>query len=980
METSRLALCLRKDVNEDSINMFCKLWQNSGVETISAPLNVIIKPDGKTLYCYGYDAEYCELELTNRYNQYYFFKDISIKLVKSFKENSDLHLKAKNGKTLPALKVFTLVVEFFKRESQRLCPLLLEGDKLYVIIVPEIFQEIGAIDFMRNAALEAGINMKQLIVVTEIDAVSLFHQKETHYKTSSIGKKFMIINAGSYFTTIAVHESPDLGIIKEYKGVEYKEAGNRLLKKAFKKFCTDIFGECLCTSFKTHSKQDWSELKIDFLRKALTFDLCTSDVFRLKFHYSFLNSLKKDITLHKFSPGNESIEGISITCDKVYFPAELIKKVIDPSVQQIISVIPTLADIDEIVVFGEFAKQPMLKNGVKTKFVNKNVVFYDKNTEAALKGAVIIGLGLGQIEKIDKARDSAIVAAIDFGTTYSGCAYSLRANFDADPAKAFTKKWNSGTGITVKTPTSILIEPDGKTVKAFGYEAEDEYENLAANDEHKDYFYFERFKMSLNMKLGKKLDRNMTLEDAMNRSLRAMDVFAMGIKFLKDVLLGMLCNKHTGNISLDDIHWVLTVPAIWTDGSKQFMREAAIMTGIQSKRLTIALEPEAASMFCRYLPIEATTSDTGVNISSLSIGAQYLVLDAGGGTIDITVHEVDNDNNIKEIHAASGSGWGGTIVDKEFESLLVTLVSRDVYEDFKRDNTDDWLDVWREFEVRKRTITTSSNSPLRIKLPSSLAKRYKLVSNEILANALKNSKYDNDIKIVKDKITFSPELARSWFRTSVESTVHMIKSILTSRYVNISAILMVGGFSECLVLQNAVKSAFKEIDVIVPEEASTCVLKGATIFGHLPKVIIERVLRHTYGIETFEKFVLGRHPPSKCIITDNGMVCQKVFSKHAEIDQKVKVGEPQVWRTYSPQYKSQKQMSFSVCASDKPNPIYTDEGCIHIGTLQIDLDDHDGALDREVLVAFTFSGTEIVVQAKDRKTGNESFVAVDFLG
>jgi hypothetical protein len=63
----------------------------------------------------------------------------------------------------------------------------------------------------------------------------------------------------------------------------------------------------------------------------------------------------------------------------------------------------------------------------------------------------------------------------------------------------------------------------------------------------------------------------------MNRSLRAIDVFAMSIKFLKDDLLGILPDKHIGNVSLGDIHWVLTVPAIWTDGSKQFMREAAIM-------------------------------------------------------------------------------------------------------------------------------------------------------------------------------------------------------------------------------------------------------------------------------------------------------------------------------------------------------------------------------------------------------------------
>jgi hypothetical protein len=55
-----------------------------------------------------------------------------------------------------------------------------------------------------------------------------------------------------------------------------------------------------------------------------------------------------------------------------------------------------------------------------------------------------------------------------------------------------------------------------------------------------------------------------------------------------------------------------------------------LKAGIKTKRLTTALEPEAASKFCRDLPIEATTSNTGVNISSLSIGTQYLVLDARG--------------------------------------------------------------------------------------------------------------------------------------------------------------------------------------------------------------------------------------------------------------------------------------------------------------------------------------------------------------
>jgi len=39
-----------------------------------------------------------------------------------------------------------------------------------------------------------------------------------------------------------------------------------------------------------------------------------------------------------------------------------------------------------------------------------------------------------------------------------------------------------------------------------------------------------------------------------------------------------VCDRVT-EIKNDDIDWVLTVPAIWNDSSKQFMREAAEMVG-----------------------------------------------------------------------------------------------------------------------------------------------------------------------------------------------------------------------------------------------------------------------------------------------------------------------------------------------------------------------------------------------------------------
>lgn len=75
-----------------------------------------------------------------------------------------------------------------------------------------------------------------------------------------------------------------------------------------------------------------------------------------------------------------------------------------------------------------------------------------------------------------------IVAAIDFGTTFSGYAYSLISDHKKDPLKIYSPTWeNDGNG-TQKTPTSILFDDKGE-FHSFGYEAEKKYSDLAAADE-----------------------------------------------------------------------------------------------------------------------------------------------------------------------------------------------------------------------------------------------------------------------------------------------------------------------------------------------------------------------------------------------------------------------------------------------------------------------------------------------------------------
>lgn len=87
-----------------------------------------------------------------------------------------------------------------------------------------------------------------------------------------------------------------------------------------------------------------------------------------------------------------------------------------------------------------------------------------------------------------------LVAAFDFGTMYSGYAFSLHG----EPMKIIRSPlWNSGNHLSHKTPTSILLNPNGE-FDSFGYEAEDKYAHLVLENSSDGWYFFKRFKMFLH--------------------------------------------------------------------------------------------------------------------------------------------------------------------------------------------------------------------------------------------------------------------------------------------------------------------------------------------------------------------------------------------------------------------------------------------------------------------------------------------------
>ena len=61
----------------------------------------------------------------------------------------------------------------------------------------------------------------------------------------------------------------------------------------------------------------------------------------------------------------------------------------------------------------------------------------------------------------------------------------------------------------------------------------------------------------------------------------AMEIFSHAIRYLKDHCLGTIDDR--GFLpNTKDIKFILTVPAIWNDRSKEFMREAAIKVSFKN--------------------------------------------------------------------------------------------------------------------------------------------------------------------------------------------------------------------------------------------------------------------------------------------------------------------------------------------------------------------------------------------------------------
>lgn len=124
----------------------------------------------------------------------------------------------------------------------------------------------------------------------------------------------------------------------------------------------------------------------------------------------------------------------------------------------------------------------------------------DKTAETPVRGFDLDSIPLDAFGKLstgggmERSRPK-VVAAIDFGTTYSGYAYSLMSSPDEIYLMMRAQMGQYGA-MNHKIPTILLLNEYG-AFHSFGFEAREAYHDLDESDS-KRWLYFEKFKMELH--------------------------------------------------------------------------------------------------------------------------------------------------------------------------------------------------------------------------------------------------------------------------------------------------------------------------------------------------------------------------------------------------------------------------------------------------------------------------------------------------
>ncbi|KAI0554889.1 hypothetical protein F4679DRAFT_595406 [Xylaria curta] len=296
-------------------------------------------------------------------------------------------------------------------------------------------------------------------------------------------------------------------------------------------------------------------------------------------------------------------------------------------------------------------------------------------------------------------------------------------------------------------------------------------------------------------------------------------------------------------------HVVLTVPAIWSDLAKQRTMQAfSRVPKMAETTISLLSEPEAA----------AISALRDLDSGSLRDGDTFVVVDAGGGTVDLITYTVDSMFPMLKVNEATvGTGdlCGAALVNLRFQQFLTAKLQNEPDWD-----TDVLHDALKSFERAKMSFSLAAlaeNRTYNISVEG--------LTRNIEAGILRNGHY----------ILNSSDV-HMFYERCILRIIQLIKEQIAVCHNPIRTILLVGGFGQSMYVRERVERAISEdksiqapVEILQPPNGWLAVARGALMKGIaevMPEdydipVVMSRTARKHYGYEVGVRFDNNVHSP-----------------------------------------------------------------------------------------------------------------------
>ncbi|WP_076988588.1 hypothetical protein [Actinosynnema sp. ALI-1.44] len=580
-----------------------------------------------------------------------------------------------------------------------------------------------------------------------------------------------------------------------------------------------------------------------------------------------------------------------------------------------------------------------------------------------------------------------VVAAIDFGTHGTGWAWATvdAVNNDAHRRIINYKADHRGAPVVYPKNLSALFFQDG-SVSARGFEARRRWVRArSAGESGIGYAY--AFKMMLKPDA---YHGDVPRGEGTVRLADPHDARHLITEYLRGVYQEVITDVGKRDYRPDHIRWCLTVPAIWEQADLRLMRQAAVEAGLpdDEDRLLLAIEPEAAALYCMVRSNYVLGTDDDREFLELNDGglaSRFMVVDCGGGTIDITAYKLgrapDGSARLSEIGQPDGGKFGSEYTNAALiDDFLAARLGPDVIAKAKADCAADLQALQDQWEIEKANVAVEVIDgaprivdPVMLTVPPALWGLLDEPTRRSLADA-----YGSQWGVVVPEAD-----VQKIFDTMLDPMMDVIRKQLRTMARNDGPatgpelLVVVGGFGRSEYLQARIAATFKDdARVLLAEDPAGAVMFGAVHYCYNPSVIRARRARFTLGYQASVLFRQGVDPlESQFAGDDNELYCTTRFHRLVAKGQSVEVDFARRMEVSAASSQTDSVVVRVFETPDDENPEWvTEANGKLLGTVTIDLTESIGVprAERTVELYFYFGNAQTRVRAVNPRTGEEA--------